>query len=70
VPVVLVPADPQAGPAPNGESGPQLIVPSGKFQLDEAVTIKAQGRESFAVLTKLVDQGPGYEIYECVAVNE
>jgi hypothetical protein len=35
-----------------------------------AVTIKAQGRETFAVLTKLVDHGPGYELYECVAVHE
>jgi hypothetical protein len=70
VPVVLVPPDPSAAPSMSGESGLQLLVPSGKFKLDEAVTIKAQGRETFAVLTKVVDHGPGYELYECVAVHE
>jgi hypothetical protein len=67
LPVVVVPADPADKPA-NPESGQQLIVPSAAFQLEQAVTLKQQGRETFAVLTKLVDQGPGYEIYDCVPV--
>jgi hypothetical protein len=71
VPVVLVPPDaPDAhGGAVVPEAGLQLIVPSATFQLEQAVTVKAQGRETFAVLTKAVDQGPGYEIYECVPVD-
>jgi hypothetical protein len=68
VPVVVVPDDDKED-AKGGESGPQLIVPAGTFQLEQAVTLKSQGRETFAVLTKVVDQGPGYEIYECVPVE-
>ena len=67
VPIVVVPADPEAGN--DGDAGPQIVVPSGAFQLEQAVTVKQQGRETFAVLTKLVDHGPGYEIYECVPVG-
>jgi hypothetical protein len=71
VPIVVVPEDDKddAGTGAGGETGPQIIVPPGTFQLEQAVTIKAAGRETFAVLTKIVDQGPGYEIYECVAVG-
>ncbi len=69
VPVVVVPADaPRRGEA-DPDAGPQLIVPQGTFQLEQAVRLKQQGRETFAVLTKLVDQGPGYAIYDCVPVG-
>jgi hypothetical protein len=47
----------------------QLIAPSGAFQLEQAVTLKRTGSETFAVLTKLVEQGPGFEIFEFVAVD-
>jgi hypothetical protein len=71
VPIVVIPEEEKEGngPGAEGEAGPQLIVPPGTFQLEQAVTIKSAGRETFAVLTKVVDQGPGYEIYECVPVG-
>lgn len=65
VPIVVVPQDDDDAEA----AGPQLIVPQGAFQLEQAVTVKQAGRETFAVLTKLVEQGPGYELYECVPVG-
>jgi hypothetical protein len=68
VPVVVVPEDEDAR-EDGGEAGPQLIVPPSTFQPEQAVTLKQQGRETFAVLTKVVDQGPGYEIFECVPVE-
>jgi hypothetical protein len=69
VPVVVVPEDSGAtggGPEP---APPQLIAPSGAFQLEQAVTLKRSGSETFAVLTKLVEQGPGFQIFEYVAVE-
>ena len=60
-------------PAPRGgaseASPPQLIAPVGTFQLEQAVTLKRAGSETFAVLTKLVEQGPGFEIFEYVPVE-
>ena len=58
-PVVVVPEDSGAtggGPEP---TPPQLIAPVGVFQLEQAVTLKRSGSETFAVLTKLVEHGPG-----------
>jgi hypothetical protein len=69
IPVVVVPEDSGAtggGPEP---SPPQLIAPVGTFQLEQAVTLKRSGSETFAVLTKLAEQGPGFEIFEFVPVE-
>jgi cyclic-di-GMP-binding protein len=64
-PVVVLPEDTgnNADPAP-----PQVIVPAGVFQLEQAITLRRAKNQGFAVLTKLVEQGPGFELYEFVAV--
>ena len=69
IPVVVVPED--SGTATNSAEAtpPQLIAPLGTFQLEQPVTLKRAGSETFAVLTKLVEQGPGYEIFEYVPVE-
>lgn len=66
VPVVVVPGEAEF----NGETAPsQVIVPAGVFQLEQAVTLKRAGIETFAVLTKFAEQGPGFEIFEYVPVD-
>jgi hypothetical protein len=50
-------------------SPPQLIVPAETFQLEQALTLKRAGADSFVVLTKLAEKGPGFEIYEYVPVG-
>lgn len=64
--VVVLPED-----AGNGGHGapPQVIVPAGAFSLEQAITLRRGETAGFAVLTKLVEQGPGFEIYEFVAVG-
>jgi len=65
-PVVVLPED--AGATP--ESAPaQVIVPAGVFGLEQAITLKRGKEPGFAVLTKLVEQGPGFELYEFVPVG-
>jgi hypothetical protein len=68
-PVVVVPEDSGATGGGGEPSPPQLIVPSGAFQLEQAVTLKRKGSETFAVLTKLVEHGPGFEVFEYVPVE-
>ena len=51
------------------ESPPQIIVPAGAFGLEQAVSLRRGENTGFAVLTKLVEQGPGFELYEFVAVG-
>ena len=69
IPVIVVPED--SGTASNSAEAtpPQLIAPSGTFQLEQPVTLKRARSETFAVLTKLTEQGPGYEIFEYVPVE-
>jgi hypothetical protein len=67
-PVVVVPEDPVLGSG-HDPSPPQLIVPAETFQLEQALTLKRAGAESFVVLTKLAEKGPGFEIYEYVPVG-
>ena len=69
VPVVVVPEDSGATGGGDEPSPAQLIAPAGAFQLEQAVTLKRTGSETFAVLTKLTEQGPGFEIFEYVAVE-
>jgi hypothetical protein len=66
-PVVVLPEDAGSGGA--DPSPPQLIVPAGTFGLEQAVTLRRGKDTGFAVLTKLVEQGPGFELYEFVAVG-
>ena len=67
VPVVVLPEQPPKSGAE--ESLPQLIVASGVFGLDQGVAL-TRGRDTgFAVLTKLIEQGPGFEIYDFAPVS-
>ena len=62
-PVVLLPDEGQDG------SPPMALVPAGAFGVEQAIALKRGGAESTVVLTKLVEQGPGYELFEFVAVG-
>ncbi|MEP6941817.1 MAG: hypothetical protein ABI981_02710 [Betaproteobacteria bacterium] len=62
-PVVLLPDEGQDG------SPPMALTPAGAFQIEQAIALKRGGVDSTVVLTKLVDQGPGYELFEFVAVG-
>jgi hypothetical protein len=66
LPVLVLPeeADADAG----GPSA-QLAAPAGAFALEQAVNLRRSGGSGFAVLTKLVEQGPGFDLYEFVAVS-
>lgn len=48
---------------------PQLAAPAGAFALEQAVSLRRRAGTGFAVLTKLVEQGPGFDLYEFVAVS-
>ena len=67
LPVLVLPedatADAETGPAP------QLAAPAGAFSLEQAVSLRRGGGTGFAVLTKLVEQGPGFDLYEFVPVS-
>jgi hypothetical protein len=65
-PVVVLPEDAGNGPE---VAPPQVIVPAGVFQLEQAIALRRNKDVGFAVLTKLVEQGPGFELYEFVAVG-
>ena len=67
VPVVVLPPDP--GKAGSEDMPPQLVVAAGAFGIDQGVALTRAGETGFAVLTKLVEQGPGFEIYDYAAVT-
>jgi hypothetical protein len=67
VPVVVLPLD--TAKAGSAEVPPQIIVAAGPFALDQGVALTRAGETGFAVLTKLVEQGPGFEIYDYAAVT-
>ena len=64
--MVVLPDDKEAGPE---GAQPQLIAPAGAFAIEQAASLRRGTATGFAVLTKLVDQGPGFELYEFVAVG-
>ena len=66
VPVVVIPEDAESA---NESTPPQLIGPSATFTLEQAVTLRRGKDTGYAVLTKLVEQGPGFELFEFVAVG-
>jgi hypothetical protein len=68
-PVVVVPEDSGAIGGGAEPSPAQLIAPAGTFQVEQAVTLKRSGSQTFAVLTKIAEQGPGFEIFEFVPVE-
>jgi len=62
-PAVVLPEDGKDGtPA-------MVLVPAGAFQLEHAISLKRGDQSETAVLTKLVEQGPGFELYEFIVVN-
>jgi hypothetical protein len=67
VPIVVLPAD-AATPRPDAPPA-LLIVPPGRFHVDDAVQLKRSGQFGIIVLTKEVDRGPGFELYEFAAVD-
>jgi len=62
VPAIVLPEDGQDG-APS-----MVLVPAGTFEIEQAITLRLGERDDTAVLTKLVEQGPGFDLYEYVAV--
>jgi hypothetical protein len=65
LPVVVLAEDDNAD---QDAPSPQLAAPAGAFALEQAVSLRRGNVMGFAVLTKLVDQGPGFDLYEFVAV--
>jgi hypothetical protein len=65
-PVILLPED--TGSAGQEGTAPQIIAPAGAFGAEQAVAIERDGRTELVVLTKLVEDGPGYELYDYTAV--
>jgi hypothetical protein len=66
LPVIVLPEDDD----PDAESAsPQLAAPAGAFVLEQAVSLRRGNATGFAVLTKLVEQGPGFDLYEFVPVS-
>ena len=63
LPAVVLPEDGQDG------SPAMVLVPAGAFELEHAISLKRGDAAQTAVLTKLVEQGPGFELYEFVVVN-
>ncbi len=65
LPVLVLPEEDDA----DADAPPQLAAPAGAFALEQAVSLRRGGATGFAVLTKLVEQGPGFDLYEFVAVS-
>ena len=66
-PVVVLPED-GATPGPDA-SPPQILVPAGAFQVEQGISLKRGAATGFAVLLKLVEQGPGFELYDFAPVG-
>jgi len=66
LPVLVLPEEADAD---TGAPPPQLAAPAGAFALEQAVSLRRGSATGFAVLTKLVEQGPGFDLYEFVAVS-
>jgi hypothetical protein len=65
MPVLVLPEEALDADAP----APQLAAPAGAFALEQAVSLRRRSGSGFAVLTKLVEQGPGFDLYEFVTVT-
>jgi hypothetical protein len=67
VPIVVLPEG--TGGARTEVAPSQLIVPSDRFHIDDAVQLKRSGQFRVVVLTKVVERGPGFELYEFASVD-
>jgi hypothetical protein len=65
-PVVIFPV-PQRNEADG--SLPQVVTAAGMFGVDQGMALTRGKETGFAVLTKLVEQGPGFEIYDYAPVT-
>jgi len=65
-PVVVFPEEKGTG---TESAPPQILIPTGAFALEQAITLKRGKDTGFAVLTKLIEQGPGFELFEFIAVG-
>ena len=45
------------------------MAPAGAFPVERAISLHRGAQVATAVLTKFADQGPGYDIFEYVAVE-
>ena len=65
-PVVVFPVPPRADAE---GSLPQVVIAAGVFGVDQGMALTRGKETGFAVLTKLVEQGPGFEIYDYAPVS-
>jgi hypothetical protein len=58
-------------PEEDGGDGaaPMVLLPAKSFEIEQAIALQHGERANTAVLTKLVEQGPGFELYEYIAVS-
>jgi hypothetical protein len=63
LPAVVLPTDGQDA-AP-----PMVLLPAKHFEIEQAIALQQGDSGGTAVLTKLVEQGPGFELYEYVSVS-
>ncbi|MDQ6620919.1 MAG: hypothetical protein M3Z31_14715 [Pseudomonadota bacterium] len=56
-------------PSARQQDAPQIVVPLNVFRAEQAITVESVGKTMFVVLTKLIEQGAGFEIYEFIAVG-
>jgi len=63
LPAVVLPEEGKDG------SPPMVLVPAKSFDVEQAIALQHGNRASTAVLTKLVEQGPGFELYEYIEVS-
>lgn len=65
-PVIVFPLSPR-----NESEGalPQIVTATGTFGVDQGMALTRGKETGFAVLTKLVEQGPGFEIYDYAPVS-
>ena len=45
-----------------------LLLPADVFEVEHAIYLRRGNAMSTAVLTKLVEQGPGFELFEFVGI--
>jgi hypothetical protein len=63
LPAVVLPGDAQ-------QNSPSMVLaPAASFEVEQAVSLRHGSRTETVVLTKLVEQGPGFDLYEYIAVS-
>ena len=65
-PVVVFPEEKSTDPS---RAPPQILVPAGAFALEQAITLKRGQRDRLRRADQAVEQGPGFELYEFIAVG-